>query len=290
MHTRRVASLWLLFGALSGIALAGIDILEPNMKVRLDDGTMALVNGVPVSLDRYRAIEQGLERERGGVLASEERARIVARLIEEELLVQRGVELGLVRQNALVRNTLVRTVTEAVASQQAASEPLEDELEVFFRENQDFFATGERLRIHRILFDGYRTSPQDAERRAERASDALRDGLPFQAAKSRFGDEDVYPLPDAPLPAPTLSSYIGPVMLQAAQALEEGEISALLRSGSNFQLLQLVERLPGDQPTFSQSRDRVLVEWQRRHQEAMLREYIDWLRARADVSVGLGEV
>ena len=61
MHTRRVASLWLLFGALSGIALAGIDILEPNMKVRLDDGTMALVNGVPVSLDRYRAIEQRLE-------------------------------------------------------------------------------------------------------------------------------------------------------------------------------------------------------------------------------------
>lgn len=290
MHTRRAASLWLLFGALSGVALAGIDVLEPTLKMRLDDGAIAWVNGVPISLARYRALGQGIERERAAVLAPEELDRIVARLIEEELLVQRGVELGLVRESALVRNTLVRTVTEAVASEQATAEPRDDALEKFFRENRGFFAGGERLRIYRILFDGYRTSQQDAERRAGEALDALRRGMSFDAAKERFGDEDLYPLPDASLPAPALSSYIGPVMLEAAQALEEGEISPPLSSGSNIHLLRLVERLPGEQPVFSQIRDRVLVEWQRRRQEALLREYIDWLRARADVSVHSGDV
>ncbi|MEJ2131471.1 MAG: peptidylprolyl isomerase, partial [Gammaproteobacteria bacterium] len=189
----------------------------------------------------------------------------------------------LLRRNGPVRTVLVRAVMEAVVSEQAGAEPAEGELEAYYREHRSFFASAQRLRVQRIVFDGERA--EDAEARAARAFAALGNELTFETARVELGDEDPYPPPDALLPATTLGAYIGPVLLETAMALSEGEHSQPVAYGGAFYVVKVLERDPGVAPALPRIRERVLGEWRRMRQEAALREYIDWLRARAEVRV-----
>ena len=268
-----------LAGALAGLVGGG-----DGEGGALPPGAVATVNGEPIAREAWGQAVAGLSADRRAPVGDEERRFVLDRLIEEELLVQRGLELGLARYDRRVRGDLVAAVVEGIVAEAEAVEPEEAELVAFHEDNREWFTRPGRLHVRR-LWVAARGDPAAAELRAERAAARLRAGEPFGVVDAELGDAAVAEVPDAPLPATKLREYLGPTALAAAEALAPGEIGGPVRAGGGFHVLWLVDREAVVSPPFEEIRDPVASEWRRRAGERALRAYLDRLRGRAAVRI-----
>jgi parvulin-like peptidyl-prolyl isomerase len=271
-------------GALIGLAAAAAGILQGSAAPGLPDGAVATVNGTPIRLEEYERALAAVAGDRRAPIGDAERRHVLDRLIEEELLVQRGLELGLAEHDRRVRGDLVSAVIQAVVSESEADEPDDAALAAFYEENRDYFARSGRLEVRQLLVRGP-PSRDESEARA-RAGDAvrrLRAGEPFEAVDEALGDRAVAPPPADLLPLAKLREYLGPSAARVAQALEPGEISEPLRGAAGYQVLRLERREAASAPPLEEIRDDVRRELVRRAGDRALRSYLDELRERAEL-------
>jgi parvulin-like peptidyl-prolyl isomerase len=284
----RRAGAFLALGMGLGCALAAGGLLAPRAERSgdLPPGAVARVNGEVIRSEDYRRLIQALAGDRRDQMRDADYRHVIDRLIDEELLVQRALELGLARHDRRVRADLTNAVISSVIAQEDDRQPTDRELREFYETNLDYFARPGRLRVRQIFF---RVSiPADAaaaERRAREAARRWRAGESFAALRESFGDDPLSPLPDALLPPAKLLDYLGPTALRTALELPAGEVSDPVRSGAGFHLLQVIERRDAEAPPLAEIRPQVTAEFRRRAGERALRTYLDGLRKRADVAV-----
>lgn len=92
----------LLLGALVAAGKLGTDLLP--------DTIVATVNGVPLATDEYRRALNVFGSEKREPVSERDRALVLERMIEEELLLQHGVALGITRGNNKSREEALRSV------------------------------------------------------------------------------------------------------------------------------------------------------------------------------------
>ena len=247
---------WLLVAGLAaGAALAAAGLKGGPATPQLPPNAVARVNQQLILRDAWLRAVAAVASERRAPLTEADQRRILDRLIDEELLVQHGVALGLVEHDARLRSTLVSEVMLA-ATRGAAETPDEAALRRFYDEHRAFFAPTGRLRVQAWRLD---------------ANGARR---PFEPA-----------VPDALLPVAKLQAYLGPALTQAALALPPGQASATLPSESGPVVLQVLQAQAGAAPPFEQVRDQVRVEARRRADEDAVRALLAELRTRNRVVI-----
>jgi parvulin-like peptidyl-prolyl isomerase len=277
----------LVAGAALGIGLAVASLLDlGGAAAELPASDVARVNGVPIrSADYLRAVA-ALASDRRGELSDEDKRHILDRLIDEELLVQYGVDLGLMRSDRRVRGDLVTTVLAAQVASVEGLEPSPQEVERFYAANRDFFATPGRLRVGAIWFgDGAAKDRAAALRRAGEAVAALRGGESLAAVRERLGDPQVAPIPDALLPPAKVREYAGPSVARALRDLSVGEVGDPIEVGGGVYVVVLREAEPGGAPPLAEIEPQVRAEMQRRAGDDAVRDTLERLRADADVRV-----
>jgi hypothetical protein len=136
-------ALWLLtaggvVGILLGIA-AALSERGPTISV-LPDGAIALVNGRPIREEDYARAVALVEGDKRTEITAEDRDHILDRLIEEELLIQRGIEIGLVDSDRSVRKAITQAMLASIVAESASAQPSEEELHTFYAENPSLFA------------------------------------------------------------------------------------------------------------------------------------------------------
>ena len=285
---RARGSVLLAIGAGAGVALAATGLVASSVTRGrgLPPGAVARVNGALVRGDDYARSLDALERDRRAGREPADRRLVLGRLIDEELLVQRGLELGLARQDARVRRDLTAAVIDAVVTEHEDGTPPDPELEAFYRRERDFFARPGRLRVRQLWCraDTAADAPS-AEARTRAAAASLRAGEDFAAVRARLGDPEIAPLPDALLSPAMLLDHLGPTALRAALELEAGAVSDPVRSATGYHVLQVIEREAEWVPPREEVADEVVAEYRRRRGERALRAYLDGLRARAEVEI-----
>ncbi len=243
---------------------------------------VAHVNDVPIRADEYRRALAAVAADRRSPPDQALRRHVLDRLIDEELLVQRGLELGLARVDARVRRALAAAVIAAAAATAERDDPTPAELAAFYESVRGFFARGGRVHVRQLFV---RAERPDAEARAAAAAARLRDGEPLATVRASLGDAEPVPLPDAPLPVATLAGHLGPTPLRAALMLAAGGVSEPVHSTAGLHVLVLVAREADGIPPLAEIADEVRAEWRRRGGERALRAQLDDLRARAAVEV-----
>ena len=287
LDRRRRPIALLILGAVAGVAIAAAGLLDPAARSGgIPAGVAARVNGHTIRMEEYQRVLSGLVLDARTPPDREARRRVLERMIEEELLVQRGLELGLARVDRRIRGELVAAVIASVASGADALEPTLDELRAFHAKELGFFARPGRLHVRQIQFRS-RDSPDSraARARADEARRRLLAGDRMEDVRRLLGDSEISPLPDAALPPGKLRQYVGPSALDVVLSLEVGEVSEPVSSGGGFRVLELVEREPDRSPPFEEIESQVRVEWRRRAADRSLREYLDDLRARARIDI-----
>jgi hypothetical protein len=278
----------LALGAGLGIAVAASGLFASGgaRGRALPPGVVVRVNDALVRRDDYERSVNALERDRRDGAGPEERRYVLDRLIDEELLVQRGLELGLARQDGRVRRDLTAAVIDAVVAEHEDARPGDAELDAFYERERDFFARPGRLRVRQVWCRADQGADATAaEERARQAADRLRAGEDPATVRAALGDEDVAPPPDALLPPAKLLEYLGPTALHTALDLEAGAVSDPVRSATGYHVIQVVEREEEWVPPRTEIADEVLAEYRRRAGERALRAYLDGLRARAEIQV-----
>jgi hypothetical protein len=274
-------------GAAGGLAVAAAALVgAPSWRPALPAGAVAVVNGVPIRGDDYARALTALAADRREPLGDDDRRRVLDRLIDEELLVQRGLALGLPQRDRIVRGDLVRATIDAVATPTDAPVATRDEVEAFYRANRDWFAEPGRVRVEQVFVRvGSADDEASGRARADAAAARLRAGDDLAAVRRDLGDDEVAPLPAAPLPASTLREYVGETVTQATLALPVGSVGDPVRSGAGFHVLRVVEREAPRVPTLDEVADAVSAELRREHDEQALRAALDGLRRDARVRV-----
>ena len=276
-------ALWLLAaGVALGLACAAFGLLRGGADGRLPADAVATVNGEPVPTDEYERVLAAFASDRRAPLDDEDRRHVLDRMIEEELLVQRALELGLARHDRRVRADLTSALIASVVSEAEERTPGAREIEAFYADHRDFFARPGRLRVRQVLVRAEGDAAA-AQARAGQAAARLRAGENLARVAAELGDPEDAPLPDALLPPVKLREYLGPTALRTLLTLEAGDVSEPVRTQAGWRVLVLAEREEEYAPPLGEIEEQVRAEWVRRRGERALREYLDELRRRADV-------
>jgi len=274
-------------GAVAGLALAarGLIASDAGRGDSLPERAVASVNGSEILTEDYQRLVAGLERDTREAADEKARRHVLDRMIDEEVLVQRGLELGLAESDRRIRANVTAAMIRSILVEVEDQQPTASELREFYQENRDFFTQPGRMRVHQLFFRvPDPAEEQAAAERAQQVRDLIEPGQALAELRDH-GDPEVSPLPDVLLPATKLREYLGPTALRAVFELELGEVSPPVRSGTGYHLLQLVERELPRTPDLAEIEAQVRAEWQRRAGDRALREYLDELRDQAEIVV-----
>lgn len=246
----------------------------------------------------YERVLAGVENDLRSPVDAAMRRRVLERMIDEELLVQRALDLGLAAVDRRIRGELTSALIDSVVSGAEAEGPDARAIESHFEANRDFFTRPGRLRARSLFFSsrsdssrsdralGQKGEPRGtALERARRAAERLARNEPLEDVRRALADPQVSPLPDVLLPASKVRDYLGPRLLATIGALEVGEWSDPVESETGFHLMQLVDREPPVLPPLEEVRALVRQDLERRRGDEALRRYLDELRAEIPVSV-----
>ncbi len=272
----------LILGAFLGLAVAlGATLVEDGATFLPSDGEAARVNERPIASDELTRALEALAADKRNPITEDVRAELLERLIEEELLVQRGLEIGLAQSDRSVRKSLVNAMISYVLADRTGHMPTDDEIAAFFAENKDYFARTERLHIRRLFVRD--DSDGDIEVRLEAITGRLVAGEPFEQVVRDDGDAILPEVPDGFLPVSKLRDYLGPTLAETALSLPLGSISEPIKSGNGHHFLFVVDIKKGETPALATVRDQVVAEYNRRSDEQALRDYLAWLKSEADI-------
>ena len=275
-------------GALVGVGLAaaGLSTAASPGTHWLPEHTVARVNGESVRLEDYQRVLNALAQDKRDPLDNAQRQHVLDRLIDEELLVQRALELGITRSDSKVRKDLTTAVIDSVLAETGDVQPTDEQLRVFYGQHRDFFAGPGRLWVRQIFCSARGGEDEaTAQARARQVVERLRAGEDFAAVRSGLGDAEIVSLPDAPLPLAKLVDYLGPTAARAAVSLDAGQVSDPIRSSTGFHVLQVLERQADAIPALEAIRAQVVAEYRRQAGEQALRTYLNDLRARAKIEL-----
>lgn len=107
----------LALGASVGALCAIVALLGDSAGRGMDATTVASVNGSRLSFDEYQRAVRLFASEKRSAITTDDRSLILERMIEEELLLQYGVETGLVRNDRAVRTEVLRSVMTSLTAE-----------------------------------------------------------------------------------------------------------------------------------------------------------------------------
>ena len=250
-----IPRLLLVLGLAGGLLAVGHELLQHAPGPPLPDAAVARVGSRLILRDEWLKAVAATASERRTPLTEADRQQILQRLVDEELLVQQGLALGLVEHDQRLRGQLVSEVIYATSSA-AATTPDEATLRRFFADNTALFAPPAALRVQ-----AWRLDESGARQ-------------PFQP-----------PVPDSLLPPAKLQTYLGPTLTTLALRQSVGVESASVEIDGHQVVLSVLERGAAATPAFEAVHAQVLAEYRRRSDEAAVRALLERLRARKDVTV-----
>lgn len=106
----------------------------------LPNDAIALVNGRTIREEEYTRAVALLASDKRTEVTEADRAHVLTRLIEEELLVQQGIAGGLVDANPSVRQAITQAMLASIAAENVSARPTEETLRAFYTENPSLFA------------------------------------------------------------------------------------------------------------------------------------------------------
>ncbi len=161
-----LGSVLLALGAGAGLLLATAGIVQS--KPAVPDGAVAVVNGHAIPESEYRRALSALRAERPNAGEAELKRHVLDRLVDEQLLIDSALSLGLADRDPKVRADLGTAAIGAIVDG-AEEEPSEAKLREFYRKNRDYFRSEGRVRARRWV--GAKLE-SDAARRAAVAGEA----------------------------------------------------------------------------------------------------------------------
>jgi len=273
MNKERLINILLILGVFIGVSLALFSsIRDTNFNNSRD--WAARIGGAEISKEKYLLQLEGLNSDKRVPLNKEDKAFVLERMIEEELLIQRAKDLGMFSTNTMIRGTVVQQMINMIISESSFDIVSNSELELFYEKNKGFFTNADRLRLKQVYFSEEKGS---ALKKAENLYLELIKGKSIDEIDGE-GDKSALEIPDVLMTLAKVREYIGPSLMQVAKILQPGEFTTPKKVIGGYKIIVLLERKDASPPKFEFIRERVKSEYQKRKDDQALRDYLNKLK------------
>ncbi len=282
--SRRWTAVLAVLGILAGLGFVLFGLLEPYPSNDPETDIVALVNGRPISAMRFQSLADGLNEERRARGQQPiERSEILDRLVEEELIVGRAVELGLPYSDKIARGYLTNSLLAMITDEAMSTVPPEEDLERFFKENSQRFTPAEQVAA-RFLFVA---EGGPAGRRKATAIRQRWEKLPLDQMES--GDKPPVKVPTSLVPVHKLADYLGGDTAGRIARLAVGETTPPCSWMDGWVVARCLDRTGGRTPAFQDVQSQVLETFRRRRAEEDYEDYMENIRIMADIQILMGD-
>ena len=273
-------TLILLFGMIFGAVLAAISIVEESSVSNYQ--WAAKIEDTIIPMDKYLMQLEGLAKDKRSPLTQSDEMYVLERKIEEELLIKRAIDLGMLENNPMARGTIVQQMIKTIISENDRYEIPEQDLINFFEENIGFFTKSQRLRLQQIYFSNEEFS-NSSQKKAQEAYEMLIDGEAFSKV-SNLGSKSALRIPNTLMTLSKVREYIGPSLMNLARNLEAGSFSEPVAVSGGYKIIYLFEKELIEPPSFRSIEDSVRAEYSIRMDDKSLRDYLENLKNWYDIS------
>jgi hypothetical protein len=276
---------WLLAGALVGCLAGAAEILHGlRVPVRLLDGVAARVNGREIdssSVERTVAGSDASVRATGAAAGN----RVLARMIDEELLLQQALDSGVAQTDPEVRAALVRAAINRVNAETAALPVTRGDIEAYFAAHRAAYATAARYEITPLYFEAMQFPDlRTARQRAEAAREGFRAGQPVELL-ARAADTLPFVPPGELATANTLANYFGSNVVKSIDKVRIGDSTPLINFGRGVLVVYVSRRRDSEIPALDGIESLVQADLLREQQETALARLLDSLHKAAHIDV-----
>lgn len=279
----------LISGALIGLLIAGADLVTEwsSSADKLPPGAIARVGSRAISQAEFERVARDLITDKR-TQGDGDRRFALQRIIEEELLVQRGIELGFPETAPGIRKALAAAVITQVIAEAEALAPGSEELREFYDGDANFFTRLERWRVRWLRTTETVTATERRQAQAVHGRPVAACSIEDMTHSTNI--HVVSELPNKLLPFTKLMDYMGPTLARQVAQMQPGECTGPIFINDAYHVLFLEEYQPRQQPAFDEVRDVVEAEYIRRTGEKALLDYLKWLRNRAEIIIDEAEL
>lgn len=283
MDKNRFYSFVLFAGILIGALMAAYSVIE---KSNISDYKWAAkIEDTSIPMEKYLTQLDGLSKDKRSPLTQKDKEYVLERMIEEELLIKRAIDLGMLNDNPMARGTIVQQMIKTIIAENARYEISDSELESFFQENSGFFTKSSRLRIQQIYFSNEQLK-DDSLVVAKKAYDLLKRGDDFESV-SRLGSPSALKIPNSLMTLSKVREYIGPSLMNLARELEINSFTSPIEVSGGYKIIYLIDKKMASPPQFNDIKASVSSEFLKRKDDQSLRSYLENLKKWYDVSRNL---
>jgi parvulin-like peptidyl-prolyl isomerase len=241
-------------------------IFETNFQL---DQAIARVGEKEISRQRFEEIIKILDDQSNSELTLEKKNLIRDRLIDEELLIQRAIELDLVRNDSLVKGNVIQTMFQYIINSNELPEPSEAELREYLIKEKNYFSSGKRYKLKNYTFRNF----NDAE--TARNSLALNN---FEDFLKHVETENTIDLPNVFLTPQKIRDYLGPKALEELPNLDKGGFSKIFEINQIPSIIICIDILLDNSPKFEEIVEQIKNKFIRDREDSLVKEYIENLR------------
>jgi hypothetical protein len=276
---------WLCAGALAGCLLGAAQILHDlRVPVRLLDGVAARVNGREIdssSVERTVAGSDAALRATGAAAGN----RVLARMIDEELLLQQALDSGVAETDPEVRAALVRAAINRVNAETAALPVTRGDIEAYFAEHRAAYASPTRYAVTPLYFEAEQFPDlRTARQRAWAARAGFRAGQPVELL-ARAADTLPFVPPGELATANTLANYFGSNVVKSIDKVRIGDSTPPTNFGRGVLVVYVSRRIDSEIPALDSIESLVQADLLREQQETALARLLDSLHKAAHIDV-----
>ena len=241
-------------------------IFETNFNL---DSAVARVGEKEISMQRFEEIIKVLDDQSNSELTLEKKNIIRERLIDEELLIQRAIELDLIRNDSLIKGNIIQTMFQHIINSNEVIEPSEKQLRDYFRKEKDYFSSGKRFKLKNYSFRNLNE--------AETGSKYLKKNN-FDAFLNLTNKENIFDVPEVFLTPQKIRDYLGPKALQELENLNKGDYSEVVQLNDIPSIIFCIDILYSKTPLFEEIYDQIKDKFIREREDILVKEYIENLR------------
>ena len=244
----------------------------------------AEVDRITVTEDDIRWLSSAWARQWRRPPTQEELDGLVRNQIREEILYREALNMGLDRDDTIIRRRLVQKIefmTEDLIDQ---IEPTEEELRQHFEDNMDTYRIPERRTFTHVYFSVDRRG-ENAVVDAETALAELRSREQPPERAPEVGDRFMMQYDYPRRSQAEVAQHMGREFAKALFELQPGEWQGPIRSGYGVHLVRISALEESVVPEFAQVADRVRDDLQRQRREAANEAFYEGLKQRYEIVV-----
>jgi parvulin-like peptidyl-prolyl isomerase len=279
-------------GALIGLAIAGYGLFtaKGTRSHTVPPEAVALVNQRQILRSDFMTQTQTQFVLPFAQTTPEQRQMVLDDMINEELTVQRGLEIDLPSYDPDVRNALVAGVELEVTADVLSQRPTPDELRAYYEHHQDKYSTEGVMQLRDLLVKTDASRPAAAaQAKALAAVEALRRGQSLDAVIKKFDLVDSGRFMDAghadsgDIFQFALRAKLDDPLYQATLALHDGEVSDPVPESDGVHVVAMIKHRFPVRQTFEEASNQLWTDVKKEAQARVRSANLTYLRSRADI-------